>query len=282
MGEKFIRPDFIDTKIKPTPLKNGEYGEGFAVRVAKLEGFPNEIESVPHGYVIKKYKFGESDERWREMFPHDEQLKKTARNLTLLDVARKLKHNEDTLRQYFSDSLPDLIVPSQYIVGSETEKKWFKSAKPKKKLYNIQKEISPSVVLNDQDISLIHQAIKAKQFGGVSPENEKSADFTLDISARGIARMIRDNNPENFVLIKEQINILVEKAKNLVAETKFIYIDLFEFHNMLITKDGLRAIDTNQSMPYLKDTSDTERDPAVYKAIFDGYVNFWDEVAKKL
>lgn len=171
------------------------------------------------------------------------------------------------MKEYFASSLPNLIVPTQFIVGSETCHDGLK----RNFVYEIQKKI---VFFDIGQVVIEPMAGWTKE---KTVEEEKKFGWIED--EEKIAEKIKKSYGKKTPEIKKELETMVEIAKNLVKETGRIPFDIFSSQNLKFTPDGLRIIDTNIN----REMGDfIEQELENIKMVFEVYLIYWSKVAKLL
>lgn len=275
MENEYHRPSFLHPEVAPTQFPEKEYREGSYTRVAKLKEMPGSVRELARGdFVVKEYRFHEGDPGWRKLFQGDKPLMGAA-EWRLTAIARRLKERHDRVAHFFEGMLPDLVVPTQFIVGAREG-----GGPESKRLYEIQSEVEPAVVISDEDISQFGDYM----WGGRDLDEKRWEAFTdaevetllhetSDRHAAAIRAAVKD--PARLRAITSQIEVVLRRAEHLVEETKWIPYDIFKPDNLIVTVDGLRIVDTNMGVHPARDVYATRRQ-------FDRGVKFWEEVARRL
>lgn len=234
MVEKF-RPNFLNPEVNVGPLDDGKYGGGTFTQVGNLENLPENIRgNVPQGYVIKEYTRGEDPKKLavRLILSENSQRK----DVSHLDIAKELNQRHLMVEGYFKQSLPELVVPTQIIVGRD-------EVTGKKTLYEIQSRLDESSTVNTKiDKSLwpvywyyMQEDVKHEVKAGEALEN--------------FITYLHNTFPQQIDLFKNQLNIFIEQVTNFQSKENHFPFDLAMLTNLIFTEDGLRLIDTNAVMP---------------------------------
>lgn len=246
--------------MKPGPLKDDKYGEGEFTVVADLQNLPAGVrEKVPEGYVIKQYKdrkFVLKDAHIFEFDPDFNEGSEITQDVqkarSPMGIAKKLQERQRLVRNYFDRDLPDLVVPSQFIVGS-----WH--------VYEIQRKMPANSLLIEESLLT---PWKSTTFAQRAKEVEQ-----LTVNIRLLCQ-------EKVPQVKQEIETFVRLIEQMFEQANW-FLDL-ESGNLLFTKDGLRIIDTNYGLPW-KEWKDKDPEVAARgKLIIQKFSRTLRELAEKL
>lgn len=190
------KPEFLREDISLSGDMHGHFTE-----VRNLEGLPESVkEQVPDGFVIKKYKLDK--ERTNQ------QLFGINYEESLIERARILKRRQEFVRDFFKEDLPNLVLQSQFIVGSGDYSEF---------IYEIQSKLEDAIAINIETIR--------EHFLGKPEIIQKIKEQLRKFHKRG--RLL--------------------KIQQEFSEFKGLGVDLGpKGENVVLTKDGdLRIIDTN-------------------------------------
>lgn len=268
MNQEFRRPEFLHKEVEVRPFAGGEFLQGTLTRVARLEDLPASVrERAKDGLVVKEYRYSEGDPYWDQLLEGDKSFEHPSEK-KLTEIGRRMTERQAIVKNYFQNVLPDLVVPTQFIVGARAG-----GGKDAKRLYEIQQMITPAVAFDDKDV---RYAWMYMQNDPHDPFSESGLENLLEglsyEMAEKIYRELPDANRRKGLIA--QIEILVARGREFVAETGWIPYDLFKTDNLLITKDGLRLIDTNMGVSAAEYPN--------WIAVFNRGVKFWEAVARHL
>ena len=192
-------PEFFRPGIETTSTMEGSF-----TQVTKLKGLPPEIlERLPKGYVLKQYI--NNPELDKDLFGPD------YAKLSIVDKARILKERQTAVRAIFADDLPELVVPSDFLVGQGVD---------------------------DEQPHLFE----------VQPNVPKGVDVLREWYH---VENILEKSPQTRQAILGQLKLFVENGRKLQHQQdqpalKGKVLDLEGANNLIVTPDGdLRLIDTN-------------------------------------
>ena len=200
MTEKF-RPNFLNPDIKVGPLAGDKYGHGRFVDVGNLENLSKDIkEKAPSGYVVKQYKSSDDSTSMAETLFLEGS--KELKGISVAGMARELKRRNSLMRKYFADFLPELVVPTQVIIGRDERTN-------KKNIYEIQPRLDKASTANfATDDSFMEPIYRYYHFG---LKDEKSrADELLN---NFIAYIKNTFPPETIDKFKQELPIFVKKIE---------------------------------------------------------------------
>ncbi len=237
MTEKF-RPNFLNPEIKVGPLESDKYGGGSFVEVGNLENLPESIrEKVPQGYVIKQYRSSDQPMNLaRELFL--EGSKELKKEISVGGIAKELKHRNLIMKNYFADSLPELIVPTQFVIGRDEKTN-------KKIIYEIQPRLSEASTASMARDSAFMEPIYRYYHWGVKEDKL----VAIECLNKFIVYIKSAFSPEVIDRLKRELPIFIKKITDIRAENKYFPYDCAKLNNLLFTEHGLRLIDTNAVMP---------------------------------
>ena len=229
MSEQFRGPAFLRQEIKPGPLKEDEYGEGAFTVVANLENLPEDVcAKVPKGYVVKEYKnerLNPSDVLFR-LDPDSNAVEDHAlKAWSLPGMAKKLQARQRKVQEYFGKELPNFVVPSQFIVGTDERGTGH--------IYEIQEKMEAK------------RLEIGKSFFTRVENDEAEAARICDIDE--LAEQMQIKYGEQINQVKRELDIFIRLAEPLL-DSQGWFTDLSP-GNLVFTKDGLRFIDTNYLAP---------------------------------
>lgn len=234
MVEKF-RPDFLKPEINVGPLNSERYASGTFTEVGNLENLPKSIEAqIPNGYVIKKYNRSDSPEALAISLILKEAI--SGKAVSLVEIAKELAQRHAMVKNYFEQTLPELVIPTQMVVGKD-------EITDTKTLYEIQPRLGEPNTTNIQvDRSLwpvykyyIQQLPKEKQRAEAALEN--------------FITYLHTTFPQQIDLFKNQINTFVEQIVDFQSKENHFPFDCAMLTNLIFTEHGLKLIDTNAIMP---------------------------------
>ncbi len=221
----------------------------------------------------------------KKTFHIDERLvAETLKRYSLKAKARKLKEHYDRIRAEFKDELPEIIVPTQFIVGAERNAK-HPVRDGERRLYELQPKINaPEKLPHDETI---HDYVLC---GGDAGKNylydNPREPIPNDIAeiAKSWAEWIKSKFPEKWQQIKEGLKKFIALARGIPAKMKVIPIDMVHPYNIRFTADGIRIIDINQVLPNLdKDSKWREMvQPERNLARYNRFLDVWQIVCDKL
>ena len=234
MVEKF-RPDFLNPEINVSPLVDGRYVRGFFTEVGNLDSLPEEVQkNTPEGYVIKQYLgIGNPEEVAKELL-----LKEGSKGekVSIVGIAKELQQRHEMIKKYFDQSLPDLVLPTQLIVGKNEMTK-------KNSLYEIQSRLDPSSTTNIVNESTFWPVFECFVHGEEKSRVEAEKELAAFID------YLHNTFPQQIGQFKNQLKIFIEQIKNFQTQTNHLPFDCAMLTNLIFTKDGLRLIDTNAIVP---------------------------------
>lgn len=261
MSHNIERPSFLHPEVEPSL----DFKYGSFTTVNELKDLPEAIRSrVGKGWVLKKYKSNEGSSDWNQFFGGDDD------NLTLPVIAQSLKRRHEVVSDFFGKEFPDLVVPTQFIIGEGEV-----DDHREKTLYEIQKKVD----------CLVSSSLDASNyFGSLFAETEPTPnliqmwlDHASDLFSQDIAKVITEKK-KLFELARD-IGALMARAQAFVKATGYIPFDIFMPSNLFITADGLRIVDTNGLVSKKFNTSEVFEFRITQ---FDRSIRFWEEVARKI
>ena len=235
MSEKFA-PNFLNPEMKVGPLRNDEYGYGSFVDVGNIENLPENVkEKAIHGYVIKKYRLSNNPITMASMLFVDGS-EERKNGLSIEGIAKELKHRNSIMKNYFAESMPELVVPTQVIIGKDEKTN-------KKTIYEIQSRLDePNTASKAGDPSLE----PLYKFYLQGDESEKSkAEEVLD----NFIAYIKVAFPEKIDLLKHEISIFRREIRKMYATGDYLPYDCAKLNNLIFTRNGLRLVDSNAVVP---------------------------------
>ncbi len=223
MAEKF-RPGFLHSDVNVGPLFKGDYAKGYFTIVGNLENLPGSVkEKVPNGYVIKEYQY---------TVDVGDASKESAR---YIEVAKEFQHKYVLMKNYFAKSLPELVVPTQIIVGEDEKTK-------KKHLYEIQPRLDESSTAhlakpNNRSMENFY----GHYIRGIWRYDQSKAEKDLE----NFVAYIKNQFPDKIDLFKHEISVFIKEISDFPSKEKHIPFDCAWPTNLIFTEQGLRLIDTN-------------------------------------
>ncbi|MFA5926043.1 MAG: hypothetical protein WC831_03845 [Parcubacteria group bacterium] len=188
----------------------------------------------------------------REKLQNPEYVAKAVEAWRFPNIAKRLHKRNKGLQQFFSShGLPDLIVPTNIVVGAERNE-IDESRDGPKHLYEIQPRINslalPESVLNGAYVVYHGANIGMLYFRALSPDQLKKQ---IEIQSSELSEYLsRSLSLEQLNKIRNEISNLINAAKQLPLEIGKIPYDILMLKNILITKNGLRIIDTNRLIAF--------------------------------
>lgn len=267
MSQEFRRPSFLHKEIQPRPFSGDEFREGSLTTVAQLEDLPSAIkERAKGGLVVKEYRYSEGDPAWDALLEGDASFDNPSQR-KLTEIGRRLAERHAIVKDFFKNTLPDLVVPTQFVVGARAG-----LGKDAKRLYEIQNLVKSAVSIDDDSA----YAWEYMENDPKHPYSEAGLRNLLKRISREAAEKIYNEMPDanrrNGLIA--QIEVLTARAREFAKETGWIPYDLFKPDNLLMTKDGLRFIDTNMGSSHSKFPKNEE--------VFNRGIKFWEAVAEEL
>lgn len=194
-----------------------------------------------------------------EKYPATEEavIKNGYEKFSPLGIAKELRRRNSLVKEHFKKSLPDLVVPSQFIVSESAPAldqesqnspygNYRRIARP---LFELQPRIMDKArIARSEEVRNLHLSIvKAKStpdgIGGFRPgiQNRKE----IEVLAAKVSKAF----PAEKSKIKKELQAFIRMAKALPQKTNWLIRDLASLENLLITAEGLRLIDTNVGIP---------------------------------
>lgn len=197
--------------------------------------------------------------------------------------AQKLKQRHDRIKGYFSEELPDVIVPTQFVIGTEKNKKEPERDGPKY-LYEIQPRIQ-GLNLNAHLVKDYMETGTTRRPGaGNFLYEQVPLDIQIIENAKSWAKQIKTEIPDKAQQIKNELVKFIEIARQLPERTKEIPYDMVHPFNLKVTKNGLRIFDVNQVLTNFEQGDErrkhfhTDNQLARYFKLLE----FWQVVADEL
>lgn len=168
--------------------------------------------------------------------------------------AKKLKERHEKAVAYFLNKLPEIIVPTEFIIGTEnndleTERDG------RKYIYELQERIggigleSVSEAIEDALMSYLQYTNKSESAQQDFFDRYEPLPKYVENFAKLWALEIKSAYPAQAGMLKKQLIAFVEIARRIPVKTDEIPLDLVWLLNMRFTSEGLRIIDTNISFP---------------------------------
>lgn len=190
-------------------------------------------------------------------------------------IAKKLNERHALISNFFETQLPELVVPTQYVVGEGKNAKGLNA----RRIYSISPEVKPVVKMSDvfsfdwgryfrgwrSGITTIHHFNKSEL-----------AQMLTDAAQKFTNELEGSFSSDELKKIRRELEILASRAKKLTQKTGWIPFDLLTPENLVITRDGVRIIDTNQGVP-----ADAPV-PADVRGEFERSIQFWERIAEML
>lgn len=290
-------------------------GEGSFVRVVEFSSVsPRTAEQVPVNYVLKEYNLDPNNfewEWWQDLFmgdPDIDALKESqrigtpAKEWSLSRIASRLKARHDTLQKFFTaQGLADFVVPTHFIVGAEKHKT-NPDRDGKKHVYEIQRKIGAVEIpfKVEKDVDTIYAGFYREPFS-LPPKLQTLSGQEIKTkvgnASKDIAEFLVEKlDKEQLAVITQQLDAILKAVKRMPKELGILVEDILKPDNLLITVDGLRLIDTNSSLPWPNQTTDSWEEKTVIpstessdqeivsglKQRYDRLLFFWESVRDEL
>lgn len=244
MQERVSLP-FLHQDISLEKLGHGFFNEVWSVNVPESLRSPEASDMVLKELTTDLDTLGiifDSDQRFKGLTEEDFDAKLIG--FSLSEIVATLRHREQFVDQIFKNHLPDLVVPTHFVLGNNEH------GDPR--VYSFQKKQKASVI-NFRDIFGFFD-------GNVVKTNQ---------ALEQIAKQLKVHfEPTQLEAVKNQLLLFIEGVQEMCCQDQDPQIqrscvDFFGENNLILTEAGdLRLIDTNIFMditdPILKD--DVHRD----------------------
>ncbi len=224
-----------------------------------------------HQDLLDQQRAGTLTER-DKMFLDREVLQKWWNESSLMGMAKELKRRHDLVAGYFQDTLPHLVVNTQFLVGSPD------SSREQARLYEVQKQAVPLRAWQkmlalaeerrqpgyyDDDAQkekrrrIVQPDPLYQAYSGASVYYQSAGEIServkqyLAEAGQVLGQAVRDelaDKPEKLKRLKSELQEFIAKAKILPQAQDWIPFDLPLLDNLVFTEEGLRIIDTNQGL----------------------------------
>lgn len=225
-----------------------------------------------------------SDDKKSEMAIDENFIAQTLKKYSLETKAQKLRQRYERIRDVFSDELPDVIVPTQFIIGAE-ENQQHPDRDGAKRLYELQPRIS-MLELRDK------RSVKDYVFNDSDSERNYLYGFPQESIPENIvnivkfwAEQIKETYPNQWKQIKEELKKFIELSRPIPEKMKEIPYDMVHPANVGFTSDGVRIIDINLVLPNLDSGSkwrETLFKPDIWLARYNRLLDIWQIVYDEL
>lgn len=148
-------------------------------------------------------------------------------------IAKELKQRNSIIKNYFAESLPELVVPTQVIIGRD-------EGSHKKTLYEIQPHLDKASTASYP----FSESFYKYYLWGVEGEKTKAEEVL-----NNFINHIKNTLPEKIDLFKREIPIFIKEISEMLAKEKYFPYDCAKLNNLIFTEHGLRLIDTNAVIP---------------------------------
>lgn len=270
MSDRFERPAFLHREVAPGKFPEGAFRSGSFVQVAELKDLPDSVRARARGnFVIKKNKLGPGHPHWTHLFPGDVDFTRNRERRTIPALAREFKRRHETIAKFFKKQFPDAVVPTQIIVGEDEGPE----GRGTPRLYEIQAAVHGLTYPKKEDFDsweLYYWGYRPKELPPPEAELERALRSASESYALDIIDAVRD--VELRGRIRLEIEEIMERARQFVAETGEIPYDLLKPDNFLVTAEGMRIVDTNM----LVKAADDENGFLAER--FARSIRFWEEV----
>lgn len=209
-----------------------------------------------------------------ERFLDRQELEKWWKECSLTGMAKELKRRHDLVQAHFKDTLPNLVVDTQFMIGSPD------GSREQARLYEVQKQIVPLQSLSkmfkgaseveylfgrkryyEEDVARqyneylknnpIVQAYRDALLHSRDTVPQQTVPTEVIEAARTIAQAVHDelaSKPAQLRRLKAELRKFIAQAKTLPKVQDWIPFDLPLLENLVFTEEGLRMIDTNQGV----------------------------------
>jgi hypothetical protein len=245
-----------------------------------------------HQYFIEESRRGTIPQQW-EKFLDRAVLQKWWDESSLMGMGKELRRRHELVRAHFRDVLPNLIVDTQFVIGSPD------GSREQARLYEVQKQIVPLQVWQRMQTELLEAARLYKEdwdeyhkfvannplyraysgisiyyrhgdenSGAESTEGKRLVEGIKYVAVEGIkyvAEAVRTelaDKPKKLKLLKTELRKLIARAKTLPGERDWLPFDLPWLDNLVLAEDGLRVIDTNQGFQPSQATDNSSKEDA--------------------
>ncbi|MFA6426886.1 MAG: hypothetical protein WCW16_00360 [Candidatus Magasanikbacteria bacterium] len=225
-----------------------------------------------------------SDDKKSEMAIDENFIVQTLKKYSLETKARKLKKRYEEIKNVFSDELPNIILPTQFIIGAE-ENRQHPDRDGAKRLYELQPKIN---ALKLRGTRPVHEYLHT---GGNPGKNFLYDSPHVPIPENIInivkmwAKQIKETFPKQCAQIKEELEKFIELARPIPEKMNEIPHDMVHPVNVGFTADGIRIFDINLVLPNL-DKDDKRRktlfNPDIWLARYNRLLDIWKIVYDEL
>jgi len=196
---------------------------------------------------------------WQVKLQDPEFVGKVVESWKLSGIAKRLGERNTKLLNYFTkQGLADIIVKTNFIVGAEKGEA-NENKDGIKHVYEIQPKIEsvvlPQTLLDSMRSIYLGGPTLAASFGASGSYAPEKITIMIEESTEKLIGMLRETlSVEQLTQIRGEISALIPVAKELPIQTGILPPDILMIGNMLITKEGLRIIDTNLSVSVSKNS----------------------------
>jgi hypothetical protein len=198
--------------------------------------------------------------------------------------AQKLKQRYEKIKDVFADELPNIIVPTQFIIGAEKNKQ-HPDHDGEKRLYELQPKISSLRLSDTRDV---HEYVFN---GGESEHNylyynpQEPIPKNILGTAKIWATQINENFPNQRQQIKDELKKFIELSRPIPERMNEIPYDMVHPANVGFTSDGIRIPDINLVLPNLEATNKWRKtlfNPDIWLARYNRLLDIWQIVYDEL
>lgn len=215
----------------------------------------------------------------RTMAINEELIAQILKKYSLETKAKKLKQRYERIRNIFSAELPNIIVPTQFIIGAEKNQQ-HPDRDGTKRLYELQPKINALEL--ERYENLIGGLFEGNNIFG-NP-HEPIPEYCINI-IKNWAKQIKKAFPKQWQQIKEELKKFIELARPIPEKMKEIPFDMVHPANVKFTADGVRIIDINVVLPNLDSDSKWRKTlfhPEIWLARYNRALEIWQIVHDEL
>lgn len=256
---------YVIKKYFPTEYRRGDFGTAgwahlfspesaeqyFVIKLGReVSNFEEENNSYPSKDEIKKIIF--SEEEFKQ-FGDESRLEEFLKNTSITALAKELARRNTIMKDFFSESLPELVLSTQFIIGEEmgaTEE-----GVDNRRIYEIQPRIEGF-------------GASVAEMRALDPYIKSDME-SLGKRGEGVLRnfilRLKQKYPDKIDLFKREIGIFIKEIKEFPNKENRLPFDCPFLTNLMFTEHGLRLVDTNMVVSF----DDKNKDYKNYKIIKD-------------